>query len=49
MASFIPFYITLKRIYTKNPLSFNFLPKNRLTDGNLTFTTPMLLIRSLSI
>ena len=42
-------YSTLNRIYARNPLSFNFFPKNHLTDGNLTFTAPIPLIQSLSI
>ena len=35
-------------LYRKNPLSFNFSPKNYLIKGNLTFTTLMPLILSLS-
>jgi len=41
--------VTLKCIYVRNPLSFNFSPKKRLIKGNLTFTTPILLILSLNI
>jgi len=49
MVSFILSYIALKRIYIRNPLSFNFFSKNYLTEGNLTFNTLILLIYSLSI
>ena len=42
----MPSYITLKRIYIRNPLSFNFSPKNRLINSNLTFATLILLILS---
>jgi len=36
MVSFTTSYTTLKRIFTKNPLSLDFSPKNRLTKSNLT-------------
>jgi len=49
VASFAPSCATLKCIYVRNPLSFNLSPKNLLINGNLTFTTPILLIRCLSV
>ena len=49
ITNFKPSYITLKCIQVRNPLSFNFSPKNRLIKGNLTFTIPMPLILSSNI
>ena len=49
IANFAPFCITLKCIYIRNPLSFNFFPKNRLIKGNLTFAALIPLMCSLSI
>ena len=46
IANFKPSYITLKCIQVRNPLSFNFFPKNCLIKGNLTFTILILLILS---
>jgi len=39
----------IKKKKIRNPLSFNFSPKNRLINSSLTFTTTILLILSLSI
>jgi len=36
-------------MYVRNPLSFNFSPKNRLIKGSLIFATLIPLMRSLSI
>jgi len=44
IANFAPSYITLKCIYIRNPLSFNFSPKNYLIEGNLTLAAPIPLI-----
>ena len=49
IANFIPSCITLKYIQVRNPLSFNFSPKNCSIKGNLTFTILMLLILSSNI
>jgi len=49
VASFAPSCATLKCICVRNPLSFDLSPKNLLIDSNLTFTTPILLIRCLSV
>jgi len=48
MASLAPSCITLKCVYIRNPLSFNFSPKNYLIKGNLTLAALILLILSLS-
>ena len=44
----LKFYIILKYIYIRNPLSFNFSSINCLIDSNLIFTAPILLTLSLS-
>jgi len=49
VASFAPSCATLKYICVRNPLSFNLSPKNLLINSNLTFTTPIPLIRYLSV
>jgi len=41
--------MTLKYIYIRNPLSFNFSPKNYLINGNLTLAALIPLSLSLSI
>jgi len=41
--------IRFRYIYIRNPLSFNFSPKNCLIKGNLTLATPISLILFLSI
>src|SRR6266568_3019842 len=35
------FYMTLNRIYERNPLSFDLVPSNRSMDGNLTLDNPI--------
>ena len=49
ITNFNPSYITLKYIQVRNPLSFNFSPKNYSIKGNLTFTILILLILSSNI
>jgi hypothetical protein len=49
ITNFSPSYITLKCICIRNPLSFNFSPKNYLIKGSLTLAALILLILSLSI
>src|ERR1700733_4206996 len=48
MGNFTTFYIILKCIYIRNPLSFNLSPTNRLIDSNLILAAPILLTLSLS-